>query len=228
MHLVFGYALGFEYLMKIIETLLPSREVISGALRENKTAYPLIAIREIIANALIHQEFTFRGTGPVIELFPNRIEVTNPGQPLVDIYRIIDNPPRSRNERLAALMRRLKMCEELGTGWDKIVIQCELFQLPAPRISLYDENTKVTLYSKKLFSDLTLDDRLWSCYLHACIKYIEGDYLTNSSLRKRFGVSSSSSSSISRVIKASIDKGYIKPLDPDTAPKHMKYVPTWA
>ena len=51
----------------------------------------MLAIREIIANALIHQDFFITGTGPTIEIFSNRIEITNPGLPLVDIKRIIDN-----------------------------------------------------------------------------------------------------------------------------------------
>ena len=96
-----------------------------------------------MANALIHQDFSVTGTGPVVEIFDNRIEVTNSGTPLVDVRRIIDNPPKSRNEKLAALMRRLKMCEELGTGWDKIVITCELYQLPAPKIEFFEDSTVV-------------------------------------------------------------------------------------
>ncbi|MGX8698843.1 MAG: RNA-binding domain-containing protein, partial [bacterium] len=112
-----GYAVGLNGLLNLIEALLPSQEVITGAMRETKTAYPSIALREAVANALIHQDFSVTGTGVVIEIFENRVEITNPGVPLVDIERIIDNPPKSRNEKLAALMRRLKMCEELGTGW---------------------------------------------------------------------------------------------------------------
>ncbi len=155
-----GYATGFEGLVKFIAALLPTREVIHIALRETETAYPILAIREAIANALIHQNFTINGTGPVIEIFSNRIEITNPGLPLIDIKRIIDNPPRSRNEKLASLMRRLKMCEELGTGWDKIATCCELSQLPAPKINLYEENTRVILYSYIPFTNLAPRDKL--------------------------------------------------------------------
>ena len=132
-----GYAAGFTGLIKYIEALIPTQEIISGAIREKKSAYPILAIREAVANALIHQDFSITGTGPLVEIFQNRIEITNPGTPLVDIKRIIDNPPRSRNEKLAALMRRLGICEELGTGWDKIVESCERLQLPAPKIDLY-------------------------------------------------------------------------------------------
>ena len=222
-----GYALGFEGLIRYIEALIPTQELIDGALREKKTAYPLLAVREAIANALIHQDFSVTGTGPTVEVFSNRIEITNSGLPLVDIKRIIDNPPKSRNEKLASLMRRLGMCEELGTGWDKIIIACELMQLPAPRIDLFEESTKVTLYASIPFGNLSSDDRLWACYMHACIKHVQGERLTNASLRERFGVPQSSSGSISRLIKEAVSMRLIKPLDPTTSNKFMSYIPIW-
>lgn len=223
-----GYIVGFEGLIKYVEALIPSEEVISGAMREQRTAYPILAIREAVANALIHQDFSITGTGPVVEIFQNRIEITNPGIPLVEIARIIDNPPRSRNEKLASLMRRLKMCEELGSGWDKIVLTCELKQLPAPRIELFNDCTRVTLYPEIPFSGIAPEDKLWACYLHACIKQVQGEQLTNASLRTRFGLKESSSGSISRLIKEAVNQKYIKPFDPTTAPRYMKYVPIWA
>lgn len=218
-----GYVVGFEGLIKFIGALIPTREIITGALREKSAAYPMLAIREAVANALIHQDFSVSGTGPTVELFGNRIEITNSGIPLVDVKRIIDNPPKSRNERLASLMRRLRMCEELGTGWDKIVLSCELQQLPTPRIELYEESTKVTLFSEIPFSSLSIEDKLWACYMH-----VQGEHLTNSSLRARFGVPQSSSGSISRLIKEAVSSDIIKPLDPTTSNKYMKYIPIWA
>jgi predicted HTH transcriptional regulator len=223
-----GYVVGFEELIKYVEALIPTQELIISALREKKSAYPILAIREAIANALIHQDFSITGTGPVIEIFQNRIEITNPGIPLVDIRRIIDNPAKSRNEKLAALMRRLKICEELGTGWDKIVITCEMMLLPAPKIELYQESTRVTLFSEMPFANISADDKCWACYLHACIKHVQGEQLTNGSLRERFGLKESSSGSISRLIKETVERGMIKPLDPNTAPRYMRYVPAWA
>jgi len=223
-----GYVVGFEGLMKFVEALLPSQEVIHGAARETQNAYPLLAVREAIANALIHQDFSVSGTGPTVEIFDGRIEVINSGTPLVDINRIIDNPPRSRNERLAALMRRLRMCEELGTGWDKIVLTCETAQLPAPKIGLYEDSTKVTLFAKVPFTNLSSEEKLWAVYLHACIQYVQGQLMTNSSLRERFGLPDTSSSSISRLLKDATSQNLIKPFDPDTSNKYKKYVPIWA
>ena len=223
-----GYAVGFEGLMEFLEALLPSKEVITESIRKTVTKYPMVALREIIANALIHQDFSISGSSPLVEIFDTRIEVTNPGIPLIDIKRFIDNPPKSRNEVLSSLMRRLKMCEELGSGWDRIAIECEKEQLPAPKITLYEENTKVTLFSYLPFSSISQADKLWTCYLHACIKQLDHEGLTNSSLRQRFGLEYKSSAPISRLIKQVVESKLIKPFDPETAPKFMKYIPFWA
>lgn len=223
-----GYAVGFEGLMGFLEALLPSEEVITETVCKTVTKYPMVALREIIANALIHQDFTVSGSSPLVEIFQSRIEVTNPGVPLVDINRFIDNPPKSRNEILSSLMRRLKMCEELGSGWDRIALECELNHLPAPKIVLYEENTKVVLFSKLAFANIPHEEKLWSCYLHACIKYLTHDGLTNSSLKARFGLEDTAAAQISRLIKEAVLRELIKPFDSETSQRYMKYVPIWA
>lgn len=224
-----GYAVAFEAIIKYLGLLVPVQEVFVNGIREQKSVYSFDAIREIVANALIHQDFSITGAGPLVEVFSNRIEVTNPGDCLVDIKRIIDNPPRSRNEHLASLMRRMGICEELGSGWDRIVVSSELMLLPTPRIDVYEGgSTRVVIFRKVDFFDLTLEDKIWACYMHACVQYVQGDKLTNASLRKRFGLENKSSGSISRLIKAAMEAGCIKVLDPTTAPRYMKYVPIWA
>ena len=223
-----GYAVSLDNAVNYILALLPSREVIGSAVRHTESVYPVETLREALANAVIHQDLGVTGSSILVEIFDGRVEFTNPGIPLVRIERIVDNPPKSRNEALSSLLRRMRLCEELGSGWDRMVINCELRQLPAPRISVYNENTKVTIFSKIAYGVLKEEDRLWSCYLHACIKYIEGGYLTNSSLRERFGVSISASGSISRLIKEAVERKLLKPLDSTTAPRYMKYVPIWA
>lgn len=223
-----GYAVSFENAVKLTDALIPYKEDTNSALRTSVSAFPMLAVREAIANAVIHQDLFVTGAGPIVEIFENRMEISNPGIPLVNIMRIVDNPPKSRNEKLATLMRRLGMCEELGRGWDRMVISCEHSQLPAPRIEIYEDSTKVSLYSHVHFSRISQEDKCWSAYLHACIKFSEGEALSNSSLRQRFGLHESASGTISRLIKASVEKKLLKPLDADTAPRYMKYVPIWA
>lgn len=223
-----GYAVCFENIVRYVNALLPSNEDVNTVQLSTISKFPLPSIREAIANSLIHQDLYITGAAPVVEIFENRVEVTNPGTPLVDVLRIIDNPPKSRNEKLASLMRRLKMCEELGRGWDRMVLACEAQFLPAPRIDVFQDSTKVTLFSKIEFSNIPMEEKLWSCYLHACLMYVQGEVLTNKSLRDRFGVKETSAGSISRLIKESVSEKLIKPIDPDTAKRYMKYIPIWA
>jgi predicted HTH transcriptional regulator len=185
-------------------------------------------VRELVANAIIHQDFTLRGTGPMIEIFSDRMEITNPGIPLVKTERFLDSPPRSRNEALASFMRRIGICEERGSGFDKVVFQTELYQLPAPNIEVTDEHTRVTLFSYKPFSNMNRDERIRACYLHACLKYVSREYTTNASLRQRFGLDEQHISISSRIIRDTVEEGKIRPIDPSTAPRYMKYVPFWA
>ena len=127
-----GYAAGFEGLIGFVTNLLPSNEVIGQALRKEVPMFPELAIRELVANAIIHQDFHATGTAPMVEIFSNRMEITNPGLPLVKTDRFLDSPPKSRNEALASFMRRIGVCEERGSGVDKVVFQTEFYQLPAP------------------------------------------------------------------------------------------------
>lgn len=221
-----GYALSFKRSMDMIRNLLPSQEKITVT-RDLELPYPLEAIREALANALIHQDLLQTGNGPTLEIFENRIEILNPGVPLVDIKRIIDNPPKSRNEKLASLMRRMRFCEELGSGWDRMVTACEAQCLPAPRIYSYEESTLVILFAYLDYASISQEDKVWSAYLHACIKYMEGAALSNSSLRERFGLPDTSAATISRLIKETIDRGFIKPLDLEAGRRHMRYIPSW-
>lgn len=64
-----GYASGFEGLIEFITNMLPSNEIIGKALRKNVPVFPELAIRELIANAIIHQDFHATGTGPMVEIF---------------------------------------------------------------------------------------------------------------------------------------------------------------
>lgn len=223
-----GYASQFESAMRITEALAPGSEPVVGGLRRRDTAYPSLAVREALANALVHQDFTEIGTGPTLELFPDRMEIANPGKPLVDVDRIIDSTPKSRNEHLASLMRQFGFCEELGTGWDKIVIACEINNLPPPKIQVYENGTRVTLFAARPFSGWTMEEKCRSCYYHSCIRYVQGDFLTNQSLRERLGLPPTSAGSVSRLISGCVERHLVKPVDPEAGNRYMKYVPYWA
>ena len=223
-----GYAGGFEGLIRFIMTIVPSREVIKQALRNSMPIFPELAVRELAANALIHQDMFVTGAGPMVEIFDDRIEITNPGEPLVDTQRFVDTPPKSRNEALASLMRRFRICEERGSGIDKVVDQVESFQLPAPCFEVPQGFTRVVLFAHKPLNKMDKAERVRACYLHACLKWVMRDHLTNASLRERFGVEDKNKAIISRYIRETVENGKIKPFDEEASRRFMKYVPFWS
>lgn len=224
-----GYAVGFEGLIAYINDQLPQNEQIGQALRKEVCMYPIIAIRELVANAIIHQDLTITGDSPMVEIFTDRIEITNAGIPLIDTLRFIDEPPQSRNEALASFMRRLNICEERGSGIDKVIFQVEIFQLPAPEFIVTQNHTKVILFSYKKLSEMDKKDKIRACYQHACLCYVSNKKMTNSSLRKRFSIEDKNYPVASRIIADTIAAKLIKPYDPDSASrKHAKYLPFWA
>lgn len=225
-----GYAVGFRGLIDYINSQIPANEEIKRAYRVERKMYPEIAIRELVANSLIHQDFLEIGTGPTLEIFSDRVEISNPGKPLIDIDRFIDHKPQSRNERLAAFMRRIGICEERGSGIDKVVSSVEVFQLPAPKFEEEDKYVRVTLYSQKEVRQMSKEDRVRACYQHACLRYVSNDFMTNASLRIRFNLSETKTNRvfISNIISDSIKRGQIRSEGDPKARKSAKYVPYWA
>ncbi|NQU32623.1 MAG: putative DNA binding domain-containing protein [Bacteroidetes bacterium] len=221
-----GYARAFEGVVSYINDLLPVNEHIGSTQREAVLLFPEIAIRETIANALIHQDMTISGTGPLVELFNNRLEITNPGKSLVQTDRMIDLPPRSRNEALASLMRRMKFCEEQGTGLDKVIISVELHQLPPPKFQELNDSMRVILFAPRSFAEMTVNERVRACYQHAIIKYLEGSKMKNNTLCERFGIEKKNAAQTSKVINRALEMGVIKVSDPE----HPRggYEPIWA
>jgi len=224
-----GYAVAFSKLIDFLDALLPKNEIIERALRKEVSIYPFIALRELIANALIHQDFSIRGSGPMIEIFKDRIEITNPGIPIIDVLRFIDHNPQSRNERLAHLMRRLNICEERGSGVDKVVASCEVYQLPAPEFIVSDNFTRVKLFAPKNLRKMDKADKIRACYQHCCLRYVSGEKMTNSTLRVRFNIEEKNYPMASRIIAETVNEKLIKDADPDNKSKrHAKYIPFWA
>ena len=111
----------------------------------------------------------------MVEIFEDRIEISNPGVPLVDLLRLMDNNPISRNETLAAFMRRVGFCEERGSGIDRAVFFIEAAQLPAPDFHVTETHMKVTIYGPKTFAEMTRKGRIDACYWHCCLKHLSGE-----------------------------------------------------
>lgn len=223
-HGAYGYAVGFEGLIVFI-LQNTSKEVI-GVTREAMPIYPKIAIREFVANALVHQDFGITGMPVTIEIFANRLAITNAGAPLNDINRLIDLPPQSRNEQLAQMMFQMGICERRGSGIDRAIAAVEEMNLPAVKFTKSEQHTRVFLFPQKSLRDMTKQEKISACYQHACLMYEDGEAINNQSVRERFELNKNDSSIASRIIADTVDAGLIKPADTETtSKKYMTYIP---
>lgn len=222
-----GYAAGFQSLTRFIMGQLPQNEVVMDALRREVKLVPEVAIREIVANALIHQDFRVVGMSPMIEIYSDRVEISNPGEPIVPVERFIDGY-QSRNERLADLMRRFHICEEKSSGIDKVVQFAETYQLPAPDFRAALRRTQVIIFGLKPFGEMDREARIRACYQHCVLKWVTRGRMTNQSLRDRFHLSENKSATVSQIIALTVEAGMIKPDEKaGDSRKHARYVPSW-
>ena len=223
-----GYAVGFQGLIDYVNGQVPSNEVIGKALRKAVPMFPEIAIRELAANALIHQDFATKGNHISIDIYENRLEISNPGLPCIETDRFIDEY-QSRNEKLADLMCRLRICEEKGSGIDKVIASIEAFQLPPLDIRTGQVRTTLVLFSHRELKEMDRGDKLRACYQHCALSFILGKKMSNQSLRERFSLTNRQSDIASRLIGDAVDERLIKLEDPSsTSRRYAKYIPYWA
>ena len=223
-----GYAVGLEGLISFVMNNTGT-EHIDGAVRKLIPTYPRVAIREFIANALVHQDFTIKGMPITIEIFDNRLTITNPGYSLNDVNRLIDLPPHSRNEQMAQLMLQLGLCERRGSGVDRAVEAMEQMLLPAYKAESGNNFTRITLYPKKSVPNLTKEERINACYQHCCLAYADNETMNNQSVRERFGLNKNQGTIASHIISDTVAKGLIKSSNPDSeSRKFVSYIPFYA
>ena len=222
-----GYAIGFKGLHNFIMEQVNDGEEIIGALRKNVYRFPPLTIRELLANTIIHQDFTIEGTQPMIEIFNNRIVFTNAGRPIVPEDRFVDYPPTSRNQKMADELFKLGICEKRGTGWDKIAEEASKLKYPAPSVSATNRHTIVTLTRQKRLVDMTQEEKMWSIYINACYLWVEGVYTTNSTIRELFDIDEGNKATASRLLNQAVKDNKIKVFDTDAGSRSRKYVPIY-
>ena len=226
-----GYAIGFAGVLKYLGDILPQHEIISGGLRKSVRVYPELALRELIANALIHQDFMIRGKGPMVEIFDDRLEISNPGRLLKSkkLDRLFGTTPESRNEVLASYFRQYNICEERGSGLLKALESVENMTLPPLKLEEGENYFKVTMYAPRKFKNMSQAERLEACHQHAIAQHFQSAAMTNSSLRQRLGLGEGQISTVSKLIREAQELGLIKQKDPDNkSAKYAKYIPIWA
>ncbi len=225
-----GYSLSIDKIVEHVVESIPHRENIKSATREDRPIIPSIVIRELIGNAIIHRDYSRTDSQILVEIYSDRIEITSPGGLLsgISVDRIIDHPPRTRNEVLADHMKQLNFYEERGSGFDKVVAALELHGLPPIEIRSSPDYFSAVIHHPKPFSELSKDERIEAAYQHACLNFVSGKKTVNSSLRMRLGLEATKTVQILRLISDAVEAGRLKPADTSLGPKFMHYLPYWA
>ena len=222
-----GYLVTFSSLLQHIMALIPSEEQILHGVRSRVHKIPEEAVREFLANTLIHQDFAARGERPLIEIYKDRIRFINPGVPLISVDRFIDGGTVSRNPKFANLMRLAGLCEQRGSGVDRAVTAIERAFLPPPLFAEVERSTVVTAYMPRRFADMTPEERVRACFQHAQVMHERNEAMSNASLRNRFNLPTTQISQVSIVIRDAIEAEKIKPLREDQANRNARYVPAY-
>ncbi len=222
-----GYAAGFQGVLQYILRHVPSKEQYIEGVRTSVPIYPEIAIREVVANALIHQDFLVFGAGPMVEIYSDRIEITNPGNSLIPIDRLIDER-KTRNEKIAKGMRGLGLCEERGSGLDKVLLEIEKQRMPVFDIEPSENSMRFVLVAPKPFHAYTKSEKLKACFWHCVLRYcVYRDYMSNTTLRERFGLPPEDYQAVSAIIAECKQTGRIAPAEENQGNRNARYVPYW-
>ncbi|MCH9625265.1 MAG: hypothetical protein S4CHLAM123_04360 [Chlamydiales bacterium] len=102
--------------------------------RKDISEYSLVVIREILANALVHADYSIIGMNPRIAIFSDRLEIDSPGMlpygyALSDFFAGVSH---IRNKVIARVFRELNIIEEWGTGYRRINETCRAESYPIP------------------------------------------------------------------------------------------------
>lgn len=142
-----------------VEYEIPNRaDGVSGidsAKRKETWEYPLSALREAVANALVHRDYTSGGR-VLVRVFDDRLVVSSPGilPEGVTLQDLTRDPHFSvlRNPRLAEALFYAEIIERWGSGTTRMARECEAAGLPAPEFEIVGQELWVT-FRKDPFTD---------------------------------------------------------------------------
>ena len=155
-----------EEIWKTVPDWKESNEVSDGLLRRNVPAYDEKVVRELLCNAIVHRPYTTRGD-IFIKLYPDRMEVTNPGLlPLGVTTKNILQKTVKRNVHLAKIFYDLHLMEAEGSGYDLMYERLLFEGKEVPKVFEGDDYVEVVVYRKilniEIYKMLEFVDRNYS------------------------------------------------------------------
>jgi len=145
----------------ILRNIRKSAKIV-GSKRIEKYEYPEKAIREIVANAVIHRDYKITETYTQVNIFEDRIEIFNAGcLPHGVTVENIKDAQVSRNEIIAARLKELDYLEEYGRGIDIVFSEMHKWNLLPPIFKNTSNSFKVILMGEKLSNLNERQVKIW-------------------------------------------------------------------
>ena len=219
-----GYASGFEDMLDMaVEQIAYQAEDMQGSAAE---IAPQLAIRELLANAIIHQDFE-RNAQVILRIFSDEVELINPGASLVNSDFMMQHS-ESRNIGLLGLMRKFGLAEHATSGVEKVVAAIEESKSSPPEFKFQDGFTDVKLYRNADYKTMSSSTRKTAGHQHCLLRHARKSVMTNASLRERFGLNEDARKEIAQLLKELVEDQKIKPAPGRPgAKKSAGYIPYW-
>ena len=143
-----------EIVINTVSEYLSTHIEIKDIKRSEQLEIPEIALREAIINAICHRDYSITGSNTKIDVFPDRVEITNPGNlPIgISLEDLGEGASEIRNKLIARAFRRYGYMEQLGTGISRMNAACHKAGLPEPEFEEVGRFFRVTI--KRRMQDL--------------------------------------------------------------------------
>jgi ATP-dependent DNA helicase RecG len=117
--------------------------------RQQRPAYALFALREGLVNAAVHRDYDRPGQGVLVEIFPEKLVISNPGS-LPDGWSGKDlerkHESRPANPDIARIFYLRGLMEQLGLGTQKVIAACEELGAKRPKWEAARGTVSLTLH----------------------------------------------------------------------------------
>jgi ATP-dependent DNA helicase RecG len=122
--------------------------VVTGLERQERTEYPVAAVREALVNAVAHRDYRLGGRRIEVRMFTDRMEITSPGglPGFITVDNIVEEH-FSRNPRIVAGLYQWGYIEELGLGVDLMIEEMVRAGHPPPKFRDTPYSFSVTLHN---------------------------------------------------------------------------------
>jgi ATP-dependent DNA helicase RecG len=131
-----GVVSDIKEALRFIERNTRTAYRIEGLRREEVPEYPMRALREAITNAVMHRDYYEVGANVFVEIYADRIEISNPGGLPKGLTRAeLGTRSVRRNPLIADLLHRIAFIEKAGTGIRRMREDARRHQCPEPRFA---------------------------------------------------------------------------------------------